>query len=56
VEELSSCKCDRWSLWPKRAECLFSGTLTSTVLRDDLGRLVEDEARDFELRAVNLNR
>jgi hypothetical protein len=40
-------------------ECLFSGAFTSTVLRDDLGRLAEEfelpVGRCFEPRAVNLN-
>lgn len=50
-------------MWPppKIWECLFSALLLlciSTALRDDLGRLVEDElgvGRCFEPRAVNLN-
>jgi hypothetical protein len=62
VAELSSCICERWSLWPPPNiwECLFSvlPVFTSTVLRDDRGRLTVDalgEARCFAPRAVNLN-
>ena len=61
MDELSSCKCDKCSLWPPPniCECLFSGTLESTVLREDLGRLVEElellVGRCFAPRAPNLN-
>lgn len=58
VDELSSCMCERLSLCdPNKWVCLFSGGFTSTVLREDLGRLIEDElgGRCFP-RALNLNR